>query len=91
MPYPMIQWPRFLEFRERLVAELDCEWKTLPDSLAIGKGEPEPVNYLERIVDGQTRRYAVFIPDNERIPPSVIRSICAQLKVDPAAFGLHLG
>ena len=91
MPYPMIPWPTFAEFRDRLVSEFQCEYKELPDSLALATNDPEPVWYFERAVGDIPRRYAVFIADDEPVPPSVIRSICARLKVDPSAFGLHLG
>ena len=91
MAYPMIKWLSFVEFRSKLISEFQCKYLELPHSLAIAGSAPEPIKYFERIVDGTPRRYAVSIADEESIPPSIIRSICARLKVDPAAFGLHLG
>lgn len=91
MAYPMIQFPTFAEFKDRLTSEFGCEYKQLPHSLAVGDGEPQPINYFERVVGGETRRYVVFIPDDERLVPSVIRSICAALRLNPADFGLNLG
>jgi hypothetical protein len=90
--YPMIQWPTFTEFRDRLVNEVGCKYIQLPGSITVDDGEPKPVFYFERdLGGGNYRRYVVAIPDDERLAPSVIRSICRLLAVDPAMFGLTLG
>ena len=92
MAYPMIQWPMFTEFRDHLVNEVGCKYSQLPGSVSVDDGEPRPIFYFERdLGDGDVRRYAVAIPDNQRLAPSVIRSICKRLAVDPAMFGLTLG
>ena len=87
----MIQAPTFADFRDRLVNEIGCKYSQLPGSMSINDGEPKPIFYFERDAGGEIRRYAVAIPDDERLTPSVIRSICARLAVDPAKFGLNLG
>lgn len=91
MPYPMIQWPTFTDFRDRLIKEAGCKYLQLPASVAINEGDPNPVFYFERDFEGEVRRYVVAIPDGERLAPSTIRSICNRLGVDPAMFGLELG
>jgi hypothetical protein len=48
--------------------------------------------YLERQVGVETLRYPICIGgEQERLVPSMIRSICAALDLDPADFGLELG
>ena len=91
MAYPMIQWPTFPEFRDRLVNEFACKYIQLPASMTINDGEPKPVFYFEREFRDEVRRYVVAIPDDARLEPSVIRTICKRLGIDPAAFGLVLG
>jgi len=87
----MMKFPTFGEFRAKVVAEFGAAYKQLPDSLCINDGEPEPVHYLERSSNGQVRRYAVAIRDDEKLAPSVLRSLCKRLDLDPKDFGLHLG
>jgi hypothetical protein len=87
----MIQWPLFTEFRDRLLNEFECKYIQLPGAITIDDGDPKPIFYFEREAGGEVRRYAVAIPDDERLAPSVIRSICRRLAVDPKAFGLVLG
>ena len=89
MAYPMVPWPTFSEFRERLVSEFGCRYVHVPDGQMFVNGNP--VGELERKVDGKVRRYAVCYDDDYRIAPSVVRSICTQLHVDPDAFGMNLG
>ena len=88
----MIQWPTFAEFRGRLVDEMGCKYSQLPGSISIDDGESKPIFFFERdLGSGDVRRYAVAIPDDERLAPPIIRSICKRLAVDPAGFGLTLG
>jgi hypothetical protein len=91
MAYPMMPWPTFADFRARLVAEFGCTYKELPGQLSVNGCDPETVCYLERKVEDEMRRYAVVLKDDERVAPSVIRSICARLELDPRKFGLTLG
>jgi hypothetical protein len=51
---------------------------------------PERVKYFERHINGDILQCAV-IPTAERLTPSVVRSVCARLGIDPAFFGLTLG
>ena len=87
MAYPMVQWPTFGEFRQRLERDFGCRY--VADGQVSVNGDP--VARLERDLNGSTRRYAVFYGDDERLAPSVVRSICAQLQVDSAAFGFPIG
>lgn len=87
MPYPMMEWPRFGNFRRQLETEFGCRY--IDDGKVTVNGDR--VARLERDIDGETRRYAVYYSDEERLAPTVVRSICAHLRVDPTKFGLTLG
>lgn len=91
MAYPMMKWPTFAEFRQRLEAEFNCKYRELPVKLTINGGVPEPIRYFEREVEGEKRRFSIWYPDDERIAPHVIRAVCRRLGIEPAAFGLILG
>jgi len=87
----MMQLPTFAEFKYRLSKEFDCAYKVLPGSLSMADGPAEPVNYFERTIGGETFRKTISYPDDERLMPSVIRSVCDALKIDKSKFGLDLG
>lgn len=86
MAYPMVQWPTFAEFRNRLERDFGCRYVEGGEVVVNGV----PVGWLERDADGSTRRYAVTYSADCRLAPSVVRSICVQLQVDPEAFGLTI-
>lgn len=85
MAYPFIQWPTFGEFRARLIDEFGCEYTE------IGTVNGSAIGCLKRTIDGDDLLYGVVLEDHDRLSPTVIRSICARLGVDVAAFGLTLG
>ncbi|MDE2815076.1 MAG: hypothetical protein OXK81_00035, partial [Chloroflexota bacterium] len=45
---------------------------------------------IERDVDGTTLWCAFTYGDNERLPPSEVRSICARLCISASSFNMHL-
>ena len=86
MSYPFIQWPTFEHLCERLIKESDCTYhpnETTVQGVEIGE--------LRRVINGNVFRYATPYSNDHRLAPAVIRSICAQLRVDPTLFGLTLG
>jgi hypothetical protein len=75
-----------------LETDFACEYKHAEGEVSTEDGESFPVTYFERIVDENTlTAVVVFESDDDRVPPSVVRSICKLLKIDPAPFGLDLG
>jgi hypothetical protein len=87
MPYPLVQLPTWKELIEQLSGHgvsfkrSECELKSSDGC--------EPISYFEQENVG---RYVVYFDnDQERVMPSVLRSICAALKIDPSEFGLDLG
>jgi len=87
----MIKWPTFSDFRARLVNDFQCTYRELPGKLSVNDSAPQTICYLQREVNGEVRRYAVALTDDERVAPSVIRSICTHLGIDTEEFGLSLG
>ena len=84
----MVRWPTFGEFRQRLERDFDCRY-VADEEVSVNGAQ---IARLERdIDDGSTRRYAVTYSEDYRLAPSVIRSICGQLHVDAAVFGLTIG
>ena len=88
MAYPMVPWPAFGEFRQRLEYDFGCRYVTDEEVSVNGA----PIALLERdIDDGSTRRYVVTYSEDYRLAPSVVRSICSHLHVDSAVFGFTIG
>lgn len=82
--------PTFGGFREALEQEFDCSFKQIV--IPNVNNESFPIDYFERTVEGKKYLCVVSIEnDNEVVTPSVLRSVCKRLKIDPAEFGLHLG
>ena len=55
---------------------------------------PERVHYLERVIDGKAVQCVLISPGGNvdaRMTPTVVRSICARLGIDPAFFGFTIG
>ena len=86
MAYPFAQLPTFGSFRQRLVDEFDCRCYELEATINGARAW-----CLERTVDGQILRYGVTYDTDERLVPSVVRSICARLHVDVKEFGFTIG
>lgn len=63
---------RFEEFRTRLNSKFQCTLESL-----------DGIQYLERNIDGTPIQCVVDLGDDEIMLPSVIRSICRRLKIDP--------
>ena len=57
----------------------------------IGRGSSNGTAFaqLERKVNGATKRYALDYGGNERLAPSVIKSICAHLCISFSDFNMH--
>ena len=92
MPYPFTQAPTFAEFREALERDFGCEYKHVEGEIVTEGGDSFPVTYFERRVDGGAMTAAVaFDSDDVRVQPSVVRTVCRLLKIDPSPFGLDLG
>lgn len=90
MPYPFLRSLTFEEFKNRLEDEFDCEFDDL--KVQHSDGESYPVRYFQRKVDDKIIRCVVsFTGDEEIVSPSLVRSICNNLKIDTSAFGLNLG
>ena len=86
MAYPFIPLPKFIDFKKQLEKGFNCQFRVDND------GTPFPIQFFERMVDGRKIKCAVnFENEQEVLRPSVLRSICARLKIDPKHFGLHLG
>lgn len=89
MPYPLIQWPTFKEFKATLEKEFDCQFKT---KKMLRNGDPYFLCYFERNFNNEIIQCSIdSYNDDERISIEVIRSVCRRLKIDPARFGLTLG
>jgi hypothetical protein len=64
----------------------------ITQNLLVGSDEDEPITFLQREVNGVIYRCPVIIDsDDEPIMPTYLRSICANLRIPPSSFGLHLG
>ncbi|TMA72130.1 MAG: hypothetical protein E6J67_20905 [Deltaproteobacteria bacterium] len=91
MPYPMVQMPTWSDFQARLTGEFKCTFGT--QKFPAGTTPLPSVPFVARVVNGTTYRCVFDMPaaSNTRVALSVLRSICAKLRIDPAAFGLVLG
>lgn len=90
MGYPFVQFPTFREFRERLENEYNCSFESLERT--INNGEIITIFFFVRIIgDRQLRCSIQNFNDDDRIKPSVLRSICERLEIDPIVFGFTLG
>ena len=86
MAYPFTPLPTFTDFKKQLENEFNCQFQIDNDRT------PFPIQFLERTVDGKKIKCTVnFENENEVLTPSVLRSICTRLNIDPKYFGLHLG
>jgi hypothetical protein len=85
--YPFIRFPKFADFIEDLRAEHQIDLKDLDEPLVKDETTHIAVHYLEGNVDGKTVRYVIDVLDfDERITPSVLRSICARFKLEAESF-----
>ena len=88
MPYPMAPALPLREFIERVVRDHGAELRETEAEVMGPKG-PFKVRYLIRAEN----RVAPLLDlaDDQMLTPNVIRSLCVQLDISPAHFGLHLG
>ena len=83
MAYPFTRLPSLAEFSQALKKKFSCEYKTLRGGgLEDDEGNLHQVKYFEREVDGQTIQCVVVLEDDAILLPSIVRSICARLKLD---------
>jgi len=89
LAYPFIPLPSFDEFILKLKKKYKCEYKTFSIKL---NGKTVKIEYFERSYYKKKIKCVVSIENkNDIIPPTLLRSICNRLKIDPKDFGLHLG
>jgi hypothetical protein len=85
VPYPFIYFPTWREVIDRLEKEHQITFH----QTGVGKGVF--VQYFEHKTGKETYRHVVsFSDENERLLPSVMRSLCANLRLSPKFFGLEL-
>jgi hypothetical protein len=90
--YPFAKSPFFGEVKQRLEKEFSCKYLQVNGKIVDPEGKEHSVYYFERTVGGKTlRASAPDLTDKDYVLWSVLRSLCARLEVDAAAFGLDLG
>ncbi len=88
MPYPFAPMPT----RDDLCAKLAPYGVTAREMAVATDGGLATVLVLERASGFSTKVHSiVYAEKGETLTPSVVRSVCARLGIDPAIFGLHLG
>jgi hypothetical protein len=88
MAYPFVQHPTWKQLIEQFEGQ-GVSFNKTDSQLESPEGDCESICYFEKSGVG---KYAVsFEDENERVAPTVVRSICAALDVEPAVFGLTLG
>lgn len=77
MAYPFGQMPTWRELRDELVAKHGC-------TLNAVRVDGAELPYVERVADGKTFTAVMqgALQDDQRLTPSVIRSMCARLGLD---------
>ena len=91
MSYPFAQLLTLADFAERLRVEFDCELKETEEPLVREGGRSIPIRYFERTTDEWTFQAVVDLNDDDMVQFTVLRSLCAQLRIPVEAFGLELG
>lgn len=92
MAYPFAKAPFYGEVKQRLEKEFDCKYRKAEGKLVAPDGTEHEVYYFERKLKDKTlRASAPELSDKDYVLWSVLRSLCARLEVNPAAFGLDLG
>jgi hypothetical protein len=89
--YPFVKFPSFREFRKILQDEFACEYKKLDGVLVDPDGSDHEIFYFQRVVGKKTFLAPVDLTDDTILTPSVLRSICARLRVPVEHFGFTLG
>ncbi len=91
MAYPFAQLLTLADFAERLRREFNCEMKETDEPLSREGGRSVPIRYFERVTDEGTFQAAIDLNEQDMVQFSVLRSLCAQLRVPVEAFDLELG
>lgn len=83
--------PTLAELKLRLSDLFDVE--CLPVHLTrVQCASPLASEFFKRNMDGNIKVTPVpVMHDDDHLSPSVVRSVCRNLDIDPAKFGLHLG
>lgn len=89
--YPFAPLLTLEQFADKLTHEFGCTFNRSGPDLKREGGESLPIVYIERVVEGIRLHAVIHVRNGDFVQFSVMRSVCAQLKVDPAAFGLNLG
>lgn len=88
MAYPFTPLPTADEFIKRLAEDFDCEYKS-EDVLV--NDRTFTIKYFERNSNGTKETCSIQLRDDTSpLPPSVVRSVCTKLNINPSSFGLHL-
>ena len=90
--YPFTPTCKYAALKERLEKEFGCKLLKVKGKIRDLQGVEHDVYYFERKHQGKTyREVAPDLPDEEFVLYSVIRSLCARLRIEPSKFGLDLG
>lgn len=85
---PAVTWGEFMAE----LAKLGVEIKDCKSAVYNHNEEKVYIKYLSRELDGKILRVPIrYSTLNECITPSLLRSICNNLEIDPARFGFLLG
>lgn len=92
MAYPFAPLLTLSEFAKRLHDEFDCELKESEEALTRDGGRSAPIRYFERKTDEGTLQAVIDqLNDDDMVQFSVLRSLCARLRIPVEPFGLDLG
>jgi hypothetical protein len=88
---PLAPYLTWRELREQLAGQ-DCEFEaaTLRDE----RGYLVAITWIRRPIDeGMTklRVYSVTYADDDRVEPSIVKSLCAALGIHPKTLGFSFG
>lgn len=90
MPHPMSKMPTLGEFIEKVKHDYGVTVETPDTKFIDAKGEVA-LPYLKRVMASKTRVAAVpGIHSDQRLIPSVLQSLCSQLDIPLADFGLSM-
>lgn len=90
MAYPLVQLKPWRDFLSKLATygvRIDESKRSF-----ICNGVKTPLRYLERDVNGKTKRLPLrYSSPDELVTATVVRYVCKHLGIDPAEFGYILG
>lgn len=93
MAYPFIKFPTFGEFRDRAVKEYGCQYRRINDAKLVDQsGNAHDLFEFVREVEGKKLFVSPQnLTDETVLTPSVLRSLCARLRIPVEDFGMTLG